>query len=186
MTNDVVLWNKFREGDDEAFSSLFSLYFSSLCQYGVRFDVSEDLVKDCIQDIFIHLYSHGNLPAVDNPKFYLFRALKNSILNKLTKEKRMLTVSMNKLPFIAEYEMNHVDIISEEADEIDLVAHIQKVLTLLPPRQKEAIYLRFQQNMSYEEISEMLKMNYQSTRNLVFRAIQNLRKNSSMHMIFFI
>lgn len=186
MTEAVVLWNKFREGDDESFSSLFNLYFPALCQYGMKFDISKDMVQDCIQDTFIHLYNHGNLPAVDNPKFYLLRALKNNILNKLVKEKSRHTISLHDLPFLAEYELDSMDATVDEVHSAELLSHIHLILDHLPPRQKEALYLRFQQDMDYQEISEILKMNYQSTRNLVFRALKNIRKSLGSYPIYLI
>lgn len=186
MTETVILWNKFREGDDESFSSLFNLYFPVLCQYGMKFDISKDMVQDCIQDTFIHLYNHGNLPAVENPKFYLFRALKNNILNKLVKEKKLHTISLQDLPFLTEYELDYVDSAEDNEHNLELLLHVHSILDHLPPRQKEALYLRFQQDLDYEEISEILKMNYQSTRNLVFRALKNIRKSLGSYPIYLI
>lgn len=183
MIEPAVLWNKFRQGDDESFSALFSLYFEALYQYGMTFCVNTDLVKDSIQDVFINLYSHGNLPPVSNPKFYLFRALKNNIINKLIKEKQIRTISLQDLPFMAEYELHQIENSSED-DVENLETEIQTILELLPPRQKEAIYLRFEQNMTYEEVSEILNMNYQSTRNLVFRAMKNLRRHIELCIPF--
>ena len=49
-------------------------------------------------------------------------------------------------------------------------------LKALTDRQREVIYLKFNQNMSYEEIGDILGINYQSIRNLAHRAITELRK----------
>lgn len=177
MTEPRMLWNEFREGDHEAFSALFRLYSEALYRYGVKFCLNSDLVKDAIQDVFINLYNHSNLPAVDNPKFYLFRALKNNLLNQLVKAKQLPTTSLNDLPFVAEYELSDIENIADEQERYELEEKMKLVIELLPPRQKEALYLRFQLDMSYEEVSTMLNMNYQSTRNLIYRAIKNVKSH---------
>lgn len=57
-------------------------------------------------------------------------------------------------------------------------------MTTLSPRQKEAIYLKFVSNLSYEEISKVMQMNYQSARNLVFRGLEKLRQSYPKDLIF--
>jgi RNA polymerase sigma factor (sigma-70 family) len=52
---------------------------------------------------------------------------------------------------------------------------VQRALAELTPRQKEAIYLRYMNRMSYEEICQIMDMNYQSARNLIFRAVEKMR-----------
>ena len=56
----------------------------------------------------------------------------------------------------------------------------------LTGRQKEIIYLRFIHEMSFEEISEIMKINIQSARNLLFRSMEKIRKESSSVTILFL
>ena len=53
---------------------------------------------------------------------------------------------------------------------------LEKAIKLLSSRQKEAIYLRFIRDLSYEEIGEVLGINYQSSKNLVSRTLIKLRE----------
>ena len=175
----VILWDAFRRGDDEAFSSLFDMYVDPLYKYGMKFVADEDFIKDTIQDLFINLYNKENLSMVDNPQFYLCRALKNLILNRIVKEKQMPTISIQELPFMVEYEMtgNEEDTTEEDGE---IIEKVKQIIEQLPPRQQEAIYLRFNLEMSYEEISEILDMNYQSARNLIHRAVKKIRENMEL------
>lgn len=52
---------------------------------------------------------------------------------------------------------------------------LNTAMEVLSPRQREAIYLKFVSNLSYEEISNLLEINYQSARNLIFRGVEKLR-----------
>jgi RNA polymerase sigma-70 factor (ECF subfamily) len=49
-------------------------------------------------------------------------------------------------------------------------------LNELSPRQREIIYLKFHQNLSYDEISEIMHINYQAARNLIYQSIKMLKK----------
>lgn len=99
MSVQVALWEAFRKGDEEAFSSIFILNLDTLYKYGVKFIGDEDFIKDCIQDLYVNLYNNKNLAKVSNPKLYLFRSLKNLIINRIAKESRMLPISLQDLPF---------------------------------------------------------------------------------------
>jgi RNA polymerase sigma factor (sigma-70 family) len=57
------------------------------------------------------------------------------------------------------------------------VEQLNVLINKLPSRQKEALYLRYHQGLSVEQVSEVLNMNYQSTKNLLHRAILQLRKD---------
>src|SRR5690606_15234954 len=145
-------------------------------KYGVKFIGDEDFIKDCVQDLYVNLYNNKNLAAVSNPKLYLFRSLKNLIINRLAKERRMLTISLQDLPFNVEYETPKDTIESDD----EIIKKVKLIIEQLPPRQKEALYLRFNLEMSYDEISEILEMNYQSVRNLMHRAIKKIREHMEL------
>jgi RNA polymerase sigma-70 factor (ECF subfamily) len=46
----------------------------------------------------------------------------------------------------------------------------------LSNRQKEIVYLKLYQQLSYEEVSEIMQINYQAARNLFYQAIKSLRE----------
>lgn len=172
----IKVWDDFRAGDDQAFTLLFETYLDPLYRYGMKFVSDENIVKDCIQDLFVKIHtSRASLSATQNPKFYLLFSLKNLIIDTITRNKRLTYVSPENLPFIATYQYG------EDEDQEDINEEIketfEKVLSLLNPRQKEAIYLRFQMELSYEEISQLLGINQQSARNLIHRAITKIRGN---------
>lgn len=167
------IWEKFRKDDKKALATLFELTSNRLYRYGTKFVVDEELVKDCIQELFIKLLQNQkNLPYLTNPVFYLFRALKNILINAIQEREKIVYFSPQEIPF-------HVTFYYQKEDESDLSEDIkdkfEKVINLLSDRQKEAIYLRFSAEMSYDEISELLGINYQSARNLIHRSIDKIR-----------
>jgi DNA-directed RNA polymerase specialized sigma24 family protein len=66
--------------------------------------------------------------------------------------------------------------ISNEVKHEDLMK-LRANLEKLSKRQREAIYLRFHQEMEYEDIAGIMAINYHSAVNLVYEALKFLRKN---------
>ena len=82
----MFLWNTFQQGDREAFARIYNLYIEELLSYGYRVTSNRQLIKDSIQDLFLHLWVHReNLSETDSVKFYLFRSLRNRIVRNMEK-----------------------------------------------------------------------------------------------------
>ena len=58
ILSDKELWIDFISGKNDAFEMIYLKYFHELYRYGCYFSRDEDLVKDCIQDLFINLYNY--------------------------------------------------------------------------------------------------------------------------------
>ena len=85
---DYEIWQRFKKGDEKAFSYLFDVYHLQLFEYGRRFTMDENLVKDSIQDLFFELArKREKLSATDNILFYLLKALRLRIFDNLRKNK---------------------------------------------------------------------------------------------------
>lgn len=182
MDKDIVkVWDEFRNGDESSFSVLFETFLDPLYRYGMKFVSDESLVKDCIQDLFVKLHNNrASLSPTTNPKFYLLFSLKNMIIDAIAKNRRLTYVSPEDMPFIATY--HYLSDQDEAENEEEIKEKFEQVLNMLNPRQKEAIYLRFQLDLSYEEISQLLGINYQSARNLIHRSISKIRENMEFTM----
>ncbi|MEO6686432.1 MAG: sigma factor, partial [Dyadobacter sp.] len=73
--SDMLLWNTFREGNRDAFARIYTIYIHDLLSYGYRISSNRQLIKDSIQDLFLHLWLHReNISETDSIKYYLFRS----------------------------------------------------------------------------------------------------------------
>jgi RNA polymerase sigma factor (sigma-70 family) len=169
-----MLWDKLLAGDENACAYLYRKYIEELFSYGMRFTSDRELVKDCIQDLFVKIYSnHANLNRTDNVKLYLFIALKNIIFNVFEKDKSLCQIDTVEPVFSVEYTIEDELIANEE--ERERRHKIKKVLETLSPRQKEVIYYRYLKGLKLTQICKIMEMNYQSTQNLLQRSIKKLR-----------
>lgn len=175
----VLAWNQFLEGKKDAFGTLFELTSDRLYRYGMKFAKDEELVKDCIQDLFIKLHhNQQNYSNINNPLFYLFRALRNLLVDAIQQREKVLYLSPEEIPFHVKFVFDPSnDDFNEEIKE-----QFSKVIRLLSDRQKEAIYLRYQADMSYEEISKLMGINYQSVRNIIHRSLEKIRSEMNLNV----
>lgn len=174
--DEKYVWSRFLKGDSQVLSLIYLHHFNALFDYGCRFTNDRDLVKDCIQEVFCTLIrTRKNLSETDNVRLYLLKSLKRRIIRELKN-----TGNQSRLLNDEEYSFdlrwaenldNHLLELNEEKRQL-----IAEAMLLLTERQKEAIYLRFNRGLEYEEISFILNLNYQSSRALVHRAIEKLRE----------
>ena len=163
--SEQQLWNQIREGNNEAVERLFDLYADSLFAYGVKFTSDKEFVKDAVQNLFLRLMiSHEHLSEVSNVKSYMIKSLRRELL-KNSKQGYAISFDNDNI-------LKNMD---DEAIRIRRI--LSEELLKLPPRQKEALYLRYVQQIPLAEIAHILDMNYQSVRNLIYRAFTKLRKN---------
>ncbi len=172
------IWLAFKQGEEEAFTELMQLYYPALLNYGNRFQKDREFVKDCIQDLFLELWkTRESLADVLTPKSYLLIALRRKLLRESNKIKWFREASEVKDDYEFEVQFAiETYLINNEIQHEDLKKlHIS--LERLTKRQREAVYLRFYQELSYDEIARTMVINYHSAVNLVYEAIKFIRNN---------
>lgn len=172
----VTVWKNVCNGDKDALGRLFASTFDSLYSYGYRITPQSEDVRDAIQEVFFQIWKYrDNLTVPDSVRAYLYTSLRRELLNKKKASKRRIEIC-NKY-FVEEFDslINYdswAEILNlEERDRSELKKAIEK----LTPRQREAIFLKYYEGLTTEELSQILHLHTQSTYNLVFSAINKLR-----------
>lgn len=161
-------------GDVKAFSRLYDLHVNMLFNYGCRLTTDKELLKDCIHDVFIKIFSkREDLSEIANFKSYLFISLKNKLCDESRKRINYSDQAVEELNPVASENVED-DYINFEMDCVSN-EKVKYLLNQLPPRQKEALTLYYIEEKKYEDICVLMDMNYQSVRNLIHRGILKLR-----------
>lgn len=172
---DASLWNDFLAGSNQAFERIFLAHYDDLFRYGVRLAGDEEVVKDCIQNLFQRLWQRRKaLGAVGEIKPYLFIALRHHITDELRAQQRRTALQSGYLGEV-EGQYSPEDFLIAQQLTSAQQAQLLAALKQLSNRHREALYLRFFDGFSYERISEMMNLHQQSVRNLVHQAIKQLR-----------
>jgi RNA polymerase sigma factor (sigma-70 family) len=175
--DDALLWSSLKAGDEKSFSILFKKYYETLIRYGNSFFPFAEKVEDCVQDVFTDVWVYRNsLSDSVVVKAYLLRSVRKRI-TRLNERDHIFrkSSSMESVAFLFDFSVEH-QLITDET-KADKVLNLNKFLNNLPARQKEALYLRYHQGLSVEQIADMLEVNYQSANNLLYRALLSLRKD---------
>ncbi len=168
-------WNKFKEGDFNSLGLLFEIYYNELYYYGIKIVDLPELVKDTIQDLFADVWERRDkMVLVNNFKAYLIISLRRELIRRITKirkDSKSEEVTTLQFSFSAEDFLIHNE---ETQNQSRLLA---QSLGRLTERQREVILLRFFHDLEFSEISQVLEMNVQSVRNLLFRSLEKIRKD---------
>lgn len=178
--SDVVLWDLILKGDMKAMSLLYKKHYELLLNFGLKYTLDEEFVKDCIQDVFVKLCASKRLSSTKYVRSYLLTSLKHIIFDKLSSLK--VTEELDEHFFELEIEENSVlEILFKDNDEdLQLSKKLINAYKSLPDNQRMAIYLRYVRGLSYKEMAIVLNVNPQSSMNLVSRALTSLRSKMTL------
>lgn len=173
----------FTGGNEKALAELIRLYGKPLALYGRKMVKDDLLIQDCIQEVYIQLWQYRTgLRQLTEIRPYLFTCLRRKIINALKREHVFISTDREEeIPFLVEFSIETRLIESEtEAERVQL---INQYINRLPRRQKEAIYLRFYENLSNDEIAEVMGIKYQTATNLIHEALASLRESFPVNSV---
>lgn len=172
--DDETLWKLLLKGNIKVLEVLYRRHYDLLLNYGFKFCQDKELVKDCIQDLFVKLHQSSSLSDTSHVKTYLLRGVKNLLIDKLSSMK--ITEDIEDVKFYLTIDDSTLTFLFNKNDEdLRLSKHLLEAYQQLPENQRVAIYLRYVRGLSYKEIAEILNIAPQSTMNLVSRALTKLR-----------
>jgi RNA polymerase sigma factor (sigma-70 family) len=175
-SEDQVLWNAFRAGDEHAFGDIARKYYKGLFSYGNRFSKDREFVKDCIQDLFYELWvRRESLGETDFVKFYLLKSLRRKIHRAGPRRLELLedTELDGMLEPVGDVSVEQQIMEIESSEEKSRL--IQLLLRSMPKRQQEVIHLRFFENLDNDSIAQIMSISKQAVANLLYRSIRELK-----------
>jgi RNA polymerase sigma factor (sigma-70 family) len=175
---DIELWQAFQKGNEEAYTDLYNRHVKAMYRYGMSLvPASEAFVFDCTHDVFTEIWiKKERLSLPVNVRHYLLHALKIRILHLLNRVEKKYD-PFSQLDFDNLWsEPSPEELLTMKEESISRKELMEKLISQLPPRQQEALRLRFIESFDYNEIGQTMDMNRQSAQNLVFRALEKLRE----------
>ncbi|HTR29104.1 MAG TPA: sigma-70 family RNA polymerase sigma factor [Puia sp.] len=187
LGEDLHLWNEYRSGNADAFGALIRVHYSDLFHYGTRFTRDAELVKDCLQDLFLELWiNRETISETSFVKYYLLKALRRKLTRRIGRSR--YTGSWEELHFESLFAGSSAwePGIAREEGSAELAKKMRHALAALGKRQQEVIYLRFFVDADIDEIAEIMSVNRQSVYNLLHESLKKLKKLSVRASRFFL
>ncbi|AQG79092.1 hypothetical protein AWR27_07010 [Spirosoma montaniterrae] len=153
-------------------------HYNTLFDYGLKLtNHDEDLTKDCIQDVFVAFWNHrAEWGQIQSVKAYLLIALRNRITDAQRANRRF--VPLLTFPDADESETVLAFSMPEEPalDGGTSAQHLKRAFESLSRRQREAVYLRYYNEMSYTDVAAVMGVKERTVYNLVHEGLQQLRQ----------
>ena len=154
------------------FGAVLERFELPLLRYATRIIGDQERARDVVQETFVQLQrtkreEHDNAPAK-----WLFTVCRNRALNVCRKERRIAFLDEQLLQTQTAVEPWP----NEQLERKEAGAFVMRIIDTLPPRQQEVLQLKFQNDLSYAEISEITKLSVNHVGVLIHTALKTLRE----------
>ena len=158
------------QGDELAFSEIYERYWLKLYNESYKRLRDEALCADLIQDVFADLWLNRDCRKIENLVAYLFTAVKYRIFS-LYKKKKIVGAFSEPIEFIAAS--------ADDPDSLFFEKEIRECidiwLRMQPEKRKKVFAMKFCQDLSTREISEILHVSQKTVQNEFTISLKQLR-----------
>jgi RNA polymerase sigma-70 factor (family 1) len=144
-------------GDENAFTQLYLHFGKRLILFGVSLVRSREIAEELVEDVFVKLWANRqHITEIENLTVYLYVAVKNKALNKLSqKASELISAPFDYLDTsIDEFAADPYDLLITT----EMMARMRQVVDTLPPRCKMIFKLIREDGLKYKEVAEILNI----------------------------
>lgn len=170
--SDEVLFSLSRKGDATAFHEIHKRYKGILLVHAYKKLGDFEEAKDLVQDLFLSIWQNRKrLPDTQNFSGYLYRALRNRVINTLLR-KNVKNKYLDGFKKFYQEGRNETD---EYIRERELAQQIEREINALPPKMREVFRLSRESQLPNRVIAEQLNISEFTVKNHIKKALKALR-----------
>jgi RNA polymerase sigma factor (sigma-70 family) len=174
---EAALWLEYKLGSAKAFEKIYRKYSPLLYNYGRHLNNEHELVKDCLQELFADLWStRDRVSEVANIKSYLFCCFRRRVIDEAVRRRKFIGEEALNADSDFEATLPHESFLITDQLTYEQKYNITKAINSLSVRQREAIFLKFYDKLSFTEIATVMSIHIDSVYNIISKAIAILRK----------
>ncbi|MBY5959155.1 sigma-70 family RNA polymerase sigma factor [Membranicola marinus] len=160
-----------RDENTRYLRKLYGKTYPIMLRYGLKLVGDRAHVEDTIQSLFLQFIEKGlDIQEHPAPDAYVLKSFRRELLRSNQNRLKKIGTSMGEIEFSPE------DFMIQDEESGIQKAQIVELLNTLTSRQKEIILLHYFESKSYQEIADLLDVNYQSVLNNLQRSFQKIRK----------
>jgi RNA polymerase sigma factor (sigma-70 family) len=168
-----ALWTELRAGNRDALGQLYTAYSAGLHKHGLQVCRDPDLVSDAIHELFSRLWTQRErIGDAQNVRIYLYRSLERILIAQLLRNRKQASAMTENDGKAESFEQLWID----QEEQKERLNEVKRCLRSLPKCQREVILLKFFNDLTYSEISEVMDLQVASVYNLTSKAIEQLRQ----------
>jgi len=161
-----------RPAKQKEFEEIVHRFEIPLLQYARRITGDREQARDVVQETFVKFQRNGALRREDEPATWLFTVCRNAALNVCRKERRMMYVDEEVIEGRESDQPMPFDRLEQE----EAMAFLLRIVGTLPLRQQEVIQLKFQNDLSYQQIAAIMQTTANNVGVLLHTALKTLRE----------
>ncbi len=182
---DVRLMHLVGRGDTAAFEQLIERHQALVIGTVAHMLASNSEVEDIAQQVFIRVWKSAGR-YVPRAKFttWLLKITRNLVFNELRRSKRRAHIPITQEPEAEDRPLKDDSVQTPDAAalENELQQAIDRAISELPDAQRMAVILRRYEDMSYDEIADVLDLSVPAVKSVLFRARTELRERLARYL----
>jgi len=177
---DQELLEQLRLGDSSAFNVLYTTYWKKVYGQAYKRLQNTEQAKDITQEVFVSLWARKEVNRIDNLTAYFFTAVRNNVF-KLQRKQELFT-PVNDLMEELYASPNQADALLLEHE---FFSSLGSLVETLPPAQQQIFKMRYQEELSTQEIADKLQISLKTVQNQLGRALSQLRTMMTLLAVLF-
>lgn len=161
------LVKKAQKGNEKAYLKLFQQYEADIYRMAYVYVKNKDDALDLVQEVAYQSFKKiGTLKQPEYFKTWLMKITINCALNLINKNKKVIPLNSN-------FEV----LAGEEDEDIALTVSLQNLIDTLQEDEKSLVLLKYYEDRTFKEISEILDIPLGTAKSVLYRALDKLRQN---------
>ena len=180
MLSDDVLVARYSKGENKAFDELLARYQSKLFNYIYFIVRNQEVAEDLFQETFVKAITtiqQGRYTASGKFGAWLTRIAHNMIIDGFRQERNENTVSNDESEIDL---LNDADLCDDNIEmqmmNEQTLNDVRRLVDALPDNQREVVYMRFYQDLSFKEIADITGVSINTALGRMRYALLNMRR----------
>ena len=179
LTDDMLV-TRYQEGDDKAFDELLARYQGKLYNY-ILFNVrNQELAEDVFQETFVKAIvtmQQGRYTPDGRFGAWITRIAHNLVIDSFRMERNENTISNDEceVDLLNNADLCEDNVETQMVNEQTLV-DVRRLIDALPRNQREVVYMRYYQDLSFKEIAEITGVSINTALGRMRYALMSMRR----------
>lgn len=171
--NETELLRRIADGDQDAFSAFFRLYFDQLYLIMFRYTKRHTDAEDIVQAVFVKAWEKRQVfREMDNPMNWFFITARNEYFDRFRKNRQSQQYQQYLIEVFSEADIDSPESIVTNKEYTRLY---QQAVKNLPEKQQQAYLLSREKGLTYDEIAREMKVEKSTVKEHIARAIKSIR-----------
>lgn len=179
---DIILLGLSKNDDQEAFATLYERHKEAVFKHAYLFHQDYDKAQDVMQEVFVKLWEkRDTIVVASNFSAYLHAMVRRFNLNQIAHQE----VVRKFEDYTAWQQYDSSNAVEDYITTKELTEILEERVAQLPYKMRQVFSLSREEQLSHQEISDLLHISKKTVRQQIYNALLNLKKNIKYVLLLF-